>query len=228
MNAPSSPSRTVHCAEALGWLREQPLLAGCSLITSLPDSSEVGMSPERWRGWFQEAAQAVLSRTPDDGVAIFFQTDVKKGGVWIDKGAIVQRAAEAAGVTQLWHKIVCRVPPGTISWGRAGFSHLLCYSRGLRPDPAQSGPDVFAELGEMTWTRAIGLVPCAFACRYVLRETATRTVVDPFCGVGTILAVANALGLDAVGVELNRKRAAESRQLVIESSALTTSSRTGA
>lgn len=220
MQSPPPPTRQVHCAEALSWLRASPVLAGCSLITSLPDSSEVGLQPDRWRDWFQEAARAVLSRTPDDGVAIFFQTDVKKGGAWVDKGWLVQRAAEAEGVNLLWHKIVCRVPPGEVSWGRAGYSHLLAFSRGLRPNPAQSGPDVLAELGEMTWVRAIGLVPCSFACRYVLRETATRTVVDPFCGVGTVLAVANALGLDAVGVELNRKRAADSRQLLFEPSAL--------
>ena len=51
-----------------------------------------------------------------------------------------------------------------------------------------------------------------------LGEGATRTqpIVDPFCGQGTVLAVANELGLDAVGVELNRKRAARSRVLRID------------
>jgi tRNA G10 N-methylase Trm11 len=38
-------------------------------------------------------------------------------------------------------------------------------------------------------------------------------VVDPFCGLGTILAVANEHGLDAIGVELSSKRARKARRL---------------
>ena len=40
-------------------------------------------------------------------------------------------------------------------------------------------------------------------------------IFDPFCGVGTVLAVANRLGLDAVGVEKNRKRAEDARALTV-------------
>src|SRR6187397_2186397 len=40
--APAAPLRTVHCGEALEWLRAQPVLAGHSFITSLPDVSELG------------------------------------------------------------------------------------------------------------------------------------------------------------------------------------------
>jgi hypothetical protein len=38
-----------------------------------------------WKDWFTSAAAAVLSRCPDDGVAIFFQTDIKVG-MWIAGG----------------------------------------------------------------------------------------------------------------------------------------------
>jgi DNA modification methylase len=50
----------------------------------------------------------------------------------------------------------------------------------------------------------------------VLQHTPTRTVVDPFCGHGSVLAVANALGLSAVGVELSPKRAKRARNLTID------------
>src|SRR4051812_33884667 len=36
-----TPRRTVYCEDALAWLRAQPVLAGCSFITSLPDASEL-------------------------------------------------------------------------------------------------------------------------------------------------------------------------------------------
>lgn len=41
----------------------------------------------------------------------------------------------------------------------------------------------------------------------------TRTVVVPFCGIGTALAVANAHGYEAIGIEKNRKRAERARTL---------------
>jgi tRNA G10 N-methylase Trm11 len=49
----------------------------------------------------------------------------------------------------------------------------------------------------------------------VLRETATRTIVDPFCGYGTVLAVANALGLDAIGVDLSTRMCKKARSLAV-------------
>lgn len=59
----------------------------------------------------------------------------------------------------------------------------------------------------------MGVEACLTACRFVLENTSTRTLVNPFCGHGTVLAVANHLGLDAVGVELSRKRAKKARAL---------------
>ncbi len=54
---------------------------------------------------------------------------------------------------------------------------------------------------------------CRLICRYLLKETSTRQVVAPFCGEGLLLAVANRMGLQAVGIELSRKRAEKARRL---------------
>jgi hypothetical protein len=210
-----SPSRRVYCADAVRWLETQPTLTGCSVVTSLPDVSETQLSLERWEAWFVGAASLTISRCPEDAVAIFFQSDIKKNGRWVDKGYLCQRGAEAVGARLLWHKIVCRVPPGTVTFGRAAYAHLLCFSRGQKLDLARSTADVLAEPGRMVWTRAIGLDACRLACRYVRDHTRCRTIVDPFCGWGTVLAVANALGLDAIGVELNARRARKARGLAI-------------
>lgn len=214
---PASPSRTVYREEAIGWLETQPTLAGASVITSMPDLSEIpALSLEAWERWFTEAARLIVDRTPPEGASIFYQTDVKKAGRWIDKGYLVQKGAEVAGGRLLWHKIVCRVPAGHVTFGRPAYAHLMAFSRGLDAHPGRSTADVLPELGEMTWARAIGLKACEVACAYVRDHTATRTVVDPFCGVGTVLAVANAMGLDAVGVELSTKRANRARALRLE------------
>lgn len=208
--------RTVHCEDAVAWLERQPVWEGCSVITSLPDVSEVGMELAEWRGWFVDRAARILSRCPPDGVAIFYQTDIKRDGTWVDKGYLCHQAAEREGCALLWHKLVCRRPPGAVTFGRPAYAHLLCYSRGLRADPGHSTADVLPDTGEMTWSRAMGLDACVAACRWVLERTPSHTVVDPFCGLGSVLAVANALGLDAVGVELSRRRARRARSLRVE------------
>ncbi len=69
--------------------------------------------------------------------------------------------------------------------------------------------------GAMNWSRATGVEACRVACKYLRDETSTRVVVDPFCGRGTILAVANALGFDAIGVDLGAKRCRVARNLVV-------------
>lgn len=214
--APGRPEgqRTVECADALVWLQDRPVLEGCSAITSLPDVSEFPeLSLAEWKQWFIRAAVLVLSKVPAQGVAIFYQTDVKKDGAWVDKGYLISKAAEEAGCEMLWHKVVCRRAPGSVTFGRPAYSHMLCFSRGIRVDLGKATPDVLPDAGEVTWTRGMGLQACLAACRFILEHTATRTVVDPFCGHGTVLAVANALGLDAVGVELSRKRAKKARAL---------------
>jgi hypothetical protein len=212
----ASAARVVHHAEALAWLRAQGRLAGCSVVTSLPDVTELpGLDLPAWERWFVDAARAVIDAVPDEGAAIFFQSDVKRGGAWIDKGALVQRAADAAGTRLLFHKIVCRKPPGAVTFGRASYSHLLGYSRGARPRPERATADVLPDAGFQPGTKSMGAKACLDACRFVLRETPTRTIVDPFCGYGTALAVANALGLNAIGVDLSARMCKKARGLAL-------------
>ncbi|WIA23626.1 hypothetical protein OEZ85_000332 [Tetradesmus obliquus] len=183
----------------------------------MPDVSELfPMGLSEWRGWFTAAAGLVLARCPDDGVAIFFQTDIKVDGVWVDKAYLVQKAAEQSGHELLWHKLVARVPPGVATFGKPSYHHMLCFSKGVRCHPSHSTPDILPSPGDKTWTRGMGTAACAAACRFILQQTATHTVVDPFCGHGTVLAVANALGLHAVGVELSAKRARQARVLRVD------------
>jgi hypothetical protein len=215
--AASPPTRVVHHAEAVTWLRARGRLEGCSVVTSLPDVSEIpSLDLPAWTRWFEDTAALVAGAVPDDGVAVFFQSDIKRGGAWIDKGALVQRGAERAGARLLFHKIVCRKPPGTVTFGRAAYSHLLAYSRGVRPRAERATADVLADAGFMPGTKAMGVAACVDACRFVLRETETRTVVDPFCGYGTVLAVANALGLDALGVDLSARMCKKARTLTLD------------
>jgi hypothetical protein len=209
----TAAARTVEHGDGVAWLERAPLPADHAIVTSLPDVSEVPELGDRWAAWFVETVALACRQLADEAVAIFYQTDIRRGGRWIDKGYLVQRGAEAAGSHLLWHKIVCRVPPGIITMGRPSYAHLLAFSRGLRLDLGRSTADVLPSTGAMTWSRAMGVAACETAARFLLAETACRTVVDPFCGLGTMLAVANAHGLDAIGVERTARRVRKARAL---------------
>lgn len=211
------PSRVVHHTDALAWLRATGELTAASIVTSLPDVSELSPLPlPEWEAWFVDAAALVVASVPDRALAIFYQTDVKAEGRWIDKAELVARGARRAGASLVFHKIVLRSPAGTVTRGRPAYSHLVAWSRGVGLVMKDATADVIASAGPKTWTRGMGANACRAACASVVSLTDTRTIVDPFCGHGTVLAVANAMGLDAVGVELGGKRARRARSLRIE------------
>jgi hypothetical protein len=212
------PSRRVVHAEALAFLAANPAEAGTSVVTSLPDLSELPQKDYgEWRAWFVDAVRRVVDWVPDGGVAIFYQSDIRHEGSLVDKGFLVMQGAEGAG-TLLWHKIVCRKPPGTIAFGRPSYSHMICVERGpaRRASIRHPGPDVIADAGFMPWSRAMGVEACRVALRFLREETETRVVVDPFCGQGTVLAVANAMGFEAVGIDIGAKRCKAARALRVE------------
>lgn len=210
-------SRVVYCEDALVWLERADILTGSSLVASLPDISEFPQhSLSQWKEWFVSAAKLLLSKTPNDGVAVFYQSDIKSDGTWIDKGFLCQSAAASLGFDTLWHKIGCRVPPGNSSFGRCGYSHILCFSRGVRAAVNKSSADVLPSIGEKTWERGMGLDACRLVARFIAEETSCRTLVHPFCGEGGMLAVANAMGLNAIGIERSPKRAEAARRMGVD------------
>jgi hypothetical protein len=211
-------SRVVHQECALAWLAREGAMPGCSLVTSLPDFSEFPpLTLAEWREWFTGAAGAVMKATPPEGVAIFYQRDIKVAGEWIDKSYLIQKGAERAGHKLLWHKLVARVPPGQILFGKPGYSHLLAFSSGFSLDLAHSTRDILPVPGKSSWPRGMGLEVCREVCEFILKRTNTRTLVAPFCGEGALLAVANRLGLNVIGIELSRKRAEQAREISLSS-----------
>ena len=64
----------------------------------------------------------------------------------------------------------------------------------------------------------MGVAACRVACQFIRDETDSQTIVDPFCGRGTLLAVANSMGFDAVGVDVGKQRVKSARALVVQAS----------
>ncbi len=214
--ATRAPQRQVIQAEALAWLTEHAAEPTDAVVTSLPDVSELpqlGPGLAGWKQWFVAAAAQVM-RWPAAGLpSLFFQSHIRHHGVWVDKAFLVQQAAEQVGASLVFHKIVCRHPPGTLTQGRPSYSHLLAFTLGAALIPKKPSADVLPDTGEMSWSRAMGTRACEAACRFLVDETPARRVVDPFCGKGSVLSVANSLGLDALGVELSAKRCRAARRL---------------
>src|SRR5262249_12433541 len=115
---PPGAVRVVHHGDGVAFLAT-PLPADHAIVTSLPDHSELpALGIGVWRRWFVDTVALACRAVADDAVAIFYQTDVKHDGRWIDKGPLVLSGSERAGSHLLWHKIVCRVAPGTTTFGR--------------------------------------------------------------------------------------------------------------
>ena len=212
---PDEPRREVHCADAIPWLQAAGRREGVCAVTSLPDISELRFDLPGWRSWFLEAVRLVVDAVPDRHAALFFQSDIKHEGRWVDKGAMVVRAAEDAGAQVLFHKIISRRQPGLLSHGRPGYTHLIAVSRGLKCPDVLPIPDIVIDPGRSPWVRAMGIRAAAHAVHFARDHAGATMILDPFCGVGTVLAVANRLGLRAIGVERSAKRCERARQLEV-------------
>ena len=77
-------------------------------------------------------------------------------------------------------------------------------------------------MGNTLWP---GQDPLGKCVRLNADTTPCRTVVDPFCGVGSMLAVANRHGLAAIGVEMSPSRAERARTLELGAKLLAQSER---
>lgn len=201
--------REVHCGDALAWLPKQTGL-DC-IVTSIPEMEEVGLKAADYVGFFREAVQKCLSAVKDSGYVIFLQTDRKYKG-WMDKSYWCSDEAAKAGFTMMWHKIALRQAVGTSGLFRPTYSHMLCYSKKGKVGPVF--PDVI-ERGAVTYENAFGIEAVKAVLEYVKKQGA-KTVVDPFAGSGTTLALANAMGLKAIGVDIDPKQCEKARALVLK------------
>jgi len=211
-----SGPREIICTDAIEWLKNTPIIEGSAYIASMPDISEFQkITLTEWKEWFASTAKLILEKTPEEGVSIFYQSDIKVEGTWVDKAFIIQKVAEEIGHELLWHKIVCRYPAGTITFGRPAYSHILCFSKKFRIDISKSTPDVIPVIGDKTWERGMGFHACELIAKFLTKETNVKTLIHPFCGEGGMLAVANTFGLNAIGIERSPKRAQRARDITV-------------
>jgi hypothetical protein len=200
--------RQIFCKDAIAWLKTQKNL-DC-IVTSVPEMEEVHLSKDKYVVFLKDAAKLCMEAVKDTGYVIFLQTDRKQKG-WIDKSYIISDAACELKIPMIWHKIALRQNVGTSGLFRPTFSHMLCYSKKGKVGPVF--PDVI-ERGSVTYENAFGMDAVTAVLEYVKKQGA-KTVVDPFVGSGTTVALANKMGLKGVGVDIDPKQCKKAEQLTL-------------
>lgn len=201
--------RQVLCSDSTEWIKGITQMD--SVITSLPDREETTLELDAWKKWFVEMVRTILLKTRD--YAVFYQTDRKIDGGVLSKADLLLEAARQAGVALRFHKIVLRRAVGKIDLFRPTYTHLMCFSKHLHSGKAT--PDVF-ERGDMTYPNAMGARAVQFVCKFIKDNSETKTIYDPFCGQGSVLAIAEKFGFNSVGVEILPEQCEKARTLAVK------------
>lgn len=178
------------------------------VFTSLPDAAEVGGDIDRWWPRFIGWATMCVRHTDPNGYAIFYQTDRRADGRLHDKAAMIVEAAGQAGARVIWHKIA--VHSFGTSLYRPAFSHLIAVSRSGRA--GRPTPDVWAA-GEKVYPDAIDSASLRMGLDFLIARGAT-SLVDPFCGMGSIPVGALERGLSSVSIDIDPAMVAETRRWI--------------
>lgn len=200
------PTRQVICTDAMLWLANNQNLD--SVVTSIPEMDELKLDYKDYIDFFRSAAALCLKATKPKGYTIFLQTDRKYKG-WLDKSYLIMDEAHKLGHRMIWHKIALRTEPGKTDLYRPTYSHMLCFSQeGKIGIPV---PDVIPR-GDITYEHAFGMDAVRLVIKF-LKDHKIKKVYDVFVGSGTTLAIANAAGLDAVGVDIDPKQCKKAKEL---------------
>jgi len=195
--------------DALFWLRHNRDIG--SIITSLPDMEETKHAADIYPDWFFEAARECFRSASPGHPIIFYQTDRLLKGRRISKANILMNVATSLNRFQLvYHKIVLRRDPGKTDLRRPGYSHLLCFGDS-DVKPGRPTPDVM-HVGSVLYPNGMSLVAATTALQTAKRHG--DDICDPFCGRGTVPALAEAMGFKVVvGVDIDEKQCAAARSL---------------
>lgn len=190
--------KTIICDDAFNWLKTEK---AASIFTSPPDAEEIGADLASWADWFGEAVRLCFEASK--GPVAFYVTDRKHRGSLFSKPQIIFREADKAGIKTTWHKICLRRDVGKTDIHRPTFTHLIAFNG----KPGIATPDVIKR-GKTLYKNGTGLIAARVGVEWIMTHKA-KHLVDPFCGQGTIPAVAEALGLSSIGIDIDPDQCAK-------------------
>lgn len=201
--------RTVLTQDSIPWLADH---INCgAIVTSLPDAEEMEMPIWAWRDWFVGAAGACMASVDQDQPSIFYQTDRKADGGIESKAHLLFNASRIHGLRVIWHKIALRRQVDCVDLFRPTYTHLIAFSR--RCKVGSTTPDVIHR-GTTLYKNGMGVEAARVAVQFAGRTS--KTIIDPFCGRGTVLAVAEEEGFDAIGIDIDPEQVEFARTVQIK------------
>jgi hypothetical protein len=190
--------RTIICADSLQWLPAHKDQG--AIISSLPDASELNLGIEEYEAWFIFAARQCFLSASSKCPVTFLQTDRKHGGHWLSKPAMLYALAKELGWYTLWHKIELLRPVGSRDLYRPSYRHLVCFGIGITG--GQATADVIP-ISKSLYSNGCGVNAAKLAVDFALRYT--NNILDPFCGYGTIPFMAESMGADTTGIDIDQQ-----------------------
>jgi hypothetical protein len=188
--------REIHCEDALAWLATYN---GAGAIVSRPPGPDA-IGPEAF-------SQVLAGCFAVGNPAALYLTDFEQHGLHVSAAEMAFHIARhIAGVDLVWHKIALHDFDA-----RPGYSHVLAFGRDVTA--GQATPDVF-DRGTMLYPNATGLVAARMMVEFAGKWA--QPIIDPFCGYGTVPAVAEALGYDAIGIDIDPEMCERARNLKLE------------
>jgi hypothetical protein len=206
-------NRKILCENSLVWLKNQQDYSLPNVITGIPDIDELNVSIDKYFEFFDDITQLLMNKVKPDCYIIFIQTDRKYNKQWIDKSTLLNNIAKKNNIPLLWHKIVLNRPVNSTHIQRPTYSHFMCYSK--TKGPGLATPDII-DGGKKLYKNATSLNAAVNAVKFILGNSNNDTILDPFVGQGTIVAVANEYNLNAIGIDINPEQCEKSKLLVIK------------
>jgi len=202
--------KRIICADALRWLAND--CPPCAIVTSPPEMAELQISLAEYEEWYGNAIGLCMRAAGPGCPVVVYATDRKAEGQWVSKPALIVSIAKAYGWRLLWHRIVLRRDVGKVDLHRPGYAHLLAVGPAeCRPGVAL--PDVM-ERGHMLYPDAMGFIPGRVSVNFA--GTYSNLIIDPFCGRGTVPAIAEALGFEAIGVDIDPTQCAHAEKISLK------------
>lgn len=180
-----------------------------SLVTSLPDSAELNLDMYEWRIWFSKAVKVCLAFVSDDLPVIFYQTDRRINKYLESKCGLILSIAKANEFNVIWHKIALKQKPNTLNFFRPTYTHVICLSK--KPIATYPTPDVFDD-GKVLYKNGIGINSAKLCVEFCKKYS--KNIIDPFCGQGTVNAVADFYGMDSIGIDIDKEQSKKARNFI--------------
>lgn len=198
-------SRKIIVADSLQWLKKLHDKSIPNILTGICDLDETDMEMTGYLDFFNRVVQLIFNKVDPDGYVVFIQTDRKYQRQWIDKSFIISDIANRNGFKMAWHKIILHREVGRTDLHRPTYAHMLCYT--VNGTTGSAFPDVLPVSSKL-YKNGTPILAARSALEFIKQyNKVSSLVLDPFVGQGTVPAIANALGMDSIGIDIDPEQA---------------------